>query len=282
MARGEIHVQLSVTFGADPKVRALARYGRDARGCRDLYVQILCYCKSVLTDGFVPDEELPVLVYPDPPKTGKRDADRLAQVGLLDRVDGGYQVPSWLKRNKSRAQVDAESAIRAESGRKGGYRSGESRRDTKQSASPERSKALPDDEAQSEICLNTEVIGQRTEVRGQRTEDNPGTAAAAAHLPAHAAEEQQLKRLRAELARAHQATSWANLDPTYRAELLHHIATHGVATLVQTVTARRDPPPRHAAAWRDTWNNLPTSTSRTGPDEAFAQLQATHEPKETP
>ncbi|MFC6081027.1 hypothetical protein [Sphaerisporangium aureirubrum] len=105
MARGEIYIELAVNHSEDPKVRALFRYGRDARACRDLFVQMICYAKRNLTDGFVPDEELPILVYPDPPKHGKRDADRLVDAQLLQRVEGGYVIPAYIKRNKSKAQV---------------------------------------------------------------------------------------------------------------------------------------------------------------------------------
>jgi hypothetical protein len=170
LANGEIHVQLAVNYGEDPKLRALARFGRDARACRDLYVQMVCHCKRNLTDGFVLAEELGVLVYPDSPKTGKRDADRLAEVGLVEATEGGYFVLAFLKRNKSRAQVEAISAAKAASGRKGGTRSGEVRRaeaNTKHFASGSVEQSASDDEANAKhaasVRLNTEteVIGQR-------------------------------------------------------------------------------------------------------------------------
>lgn len=155
MARGEIHVQLAVNMGEDPKMRALARFGRDARGLRDLFVQMVLYCKRNLTDGFVPDEELGVLVYPDGPKVGKRDADRLVEVGLVRPVEGGYMLPSFLKRNKSKAQVEAESAAKAEAGRQGGRRSGESRRGE---AKPKHGASEHEAETKqgASDCLNTE------------------------------------------------------------------------------------------------------------------------------
>lgn len=128
MPRGEIYVQLVVNYDEDPKVRALAKFGREARACRDLYVQMVCYCKRNLTDGFVPAEELGILVYPDSARIGQRDAGRLAEVGLVAVTDGGYQVLGYLKRNKSKAEVDAVSAVRADAGHHGGVRSGEVRR----------------------------------------------------------------------------------------------------------------------------------------------------------
>lgn len=109
MAHGEIFVQLSVNFSDDPKVRALARYGRDARPARDLYVQMICYCKANLTDGLVPLEQIGILVYPDPPKLGARDAERLAEVGLIERHGDSWYVAAFLKRNRSRQAVKDRS-----------------------------------------------------------------------------------------------------------------------------------------------------------------------------
>jgi hypothetical protein len=109
---GEIFVQLIVDYGDDEKVRALARYGRHARGCRDLYVQMICYCRRKLTDGFVPSEQLGVLVYPDGPKVGAADARRLAEVGLVEECPGGYRVLGYLKRNPAKVKVEADKAAK--------------------------------------------------------------------------------------------------------------------------------------------------------------------------
>jgi hypothetical protein len=120
MAVGEIFIKLVVAFGDDPKVRALARYGSDAGLARDLYVQMVCFCKRVLTDGFVPDEQVGLLVYPLDPEHGKQLAKQLASVGLIKEEAGGWNVLAYLKRNGSRADVERLSEVRAESGRKGG------------------------------------------------------------------------------------------------------------------------------------------------------------------
>lgn len=124
MPRGEIHLQLAVDFADHPDIRKLTRFGRDARAVRDLFVQMLCYCKRNLSDGFVPAEQLGILVFPDPVKVGERDVARLVDVELVQIVDGGYWLPSYLKRNKSRAEVEKLSDARAETGRAGGKRSG--------------------------------------------------------------------------------------------------------------------------------------------------------------
>lgn len=125
MPKGEIYIQLVVGYAEDPKVRALARFKRDARALRDLYVQMLCYCKRTSSDGFVPAEEVGVMVYPDSPRIGERDVARLAEVGLVEAKDGGYWLPGYLKRNASRAQIQAKMAAQvetsADSGRFGNH-----------------------------------------------------------------------------------------------------------------------------------------------------------------
>ena len=121
MARGEIYVQLYVGYGDDPKMRALARFGRQARPARDLYVQMICYCRAGLTDGFVPDEQLGILAYPDPPAVAAKDAECLAAVGLVKPVEGGWFVLAYPKRNPTRAQVAGRLTAREEAGRRANH-----------------------------------------------------------------------------------------------------------------------------------------------------------------
>jgi hypothetical protein len=52
---------------------------------------LLC-CKETKSDGFVPDDEIAILVYPDTEKNGQRDAGRLVEVGLLERGADGRVV----------------------------------------------------------------------------------------------------------------------------------------------------------------------------------------------
>jgi len=108
----EIFIQLVVDFAEDPKVRALSRYGKDARALRDLYVQMLCYAKKRRTDGHVPRDEIGILVYPDSQKNGERDADRLSEFidadgkRLVERTEDGYFITGFTKRNKTSEQID--------------------------------------------------------------------------------------------------------------------------------------------------------------------------------
>jgi hypothetical protein len=119
---GEIYVPLSVDFPDNPKVRALARYGREARAARDLYVQMLLYCKRTRSDGFVPLEQVGLLVYPDPERVGKRDAGRLADAELIIAVTNGYRVAGWLERNASRADIVRKSQAKSRGARLANHR----------------------------------------------------------------------------------------------------------------------------------------------------------------
>jgi hypothetical protein len=120
LAVGEIYVKLAVAFSDDPKVRALARYGQDAGLARDLFVQMICHCKRMLTDGLVQEEQIGLLVYPLDPEHGKQLAKQLASVGLIAEEANGYRVLAYVRRNGTRADVEALSAKRAEAGQRGG------------------------------------------------------------------------------------------------------------------------------------------------------------------
>jgi len=130
VALGEIYIKLAVTFADDPKVRSLARYGPDANLARDLYVQMILHCKRLLTDGFVPAEQIGLLVYPLDPEHGNQLAKQLASVGLIKEVSNseandkqGWEVCAYLKRNGTKEDVERLSQVRAEAGRAGGVKS---------------------------------------------------------------------------------------------------------------------------------------------------------------
>lgn len=134
MPLGEIYVKLSVTFADDPKVRALARYGADGILARDLYVQMILHCKRLLTDGFVPAEQVGLLSYPLPADHANQLAKQLASVGLIREVSNllsneeasdkqGWEVCAYVKRNGTKEDVERLSEVRAQAGRAGGIKS---------------------------------------------------------------------------------------------------------------------------------------------------------------
>jgi hypothetical protein len=123
----ELYIKLVTAFPRDPKVRALARYGIDGVLARDLYIQMVLYCKENLSDGFVPAEEVGVLAYPVPMDHANQLAKQLASVGLTKEVSKneapGWEVLAYVKRNGTKADVERLSKVRAEAGRVGGTKS---------------------------------------------------------------------------------------------------------------------------------------------------------------
>lgn len=150
-----IYLQLQVDFDDDEKVARLARYGKDARACRDLLVGMWRYCKREKSDGNVPLEIVGKLVYPDPPKNGERDAERLVEVGLAERTTDGYYLPGFLKHNKSAAQIAEISRKRADAGKRGG-----------ESKKPDPDEAN-EKQVASDLLNPVEPIDQSSEDRGQ-------------------------------------------------------------------------------------------------------------------
>jgi len=156
----EIFLKLSVTFADDPKVRALARYGVDGILARDLYVQMCLHCKRLLTDGFVPEEQVGLLSYPLPPEHANQLAKQLASVGLTKEASKGeaqgWQVLAFLKRNGSREDVERLSRVRAESGRKGGRPPGQGSGKANRNQVGKQNKSRPNPETETESYTETE------------------------------------------------------------------------------------------------------------------------------
>jgi len=181
---GEIYLPLAVAFASDPKVRALAQFGSDAGLARDLFVQMCCHSKANLTDGFVAEYELGILIYPLDIEHGKQLAKHLAYVELIKPQADGWQVVAYLKRNGSREDVEHLSKVRAEAGRAGGRKSrksaGQGRRqaNAKQVASKEPGNYPPRDRDRDRDS-NTELPYGSSGANAPGGEPNPAPVVAA-------------------------------------------------------------------------------------------------------
>lgn len=76
-----------------------------------LWVCGIAHAQSQLTDGFISETALPMIGVT---KDAKKLAERLVEVGLFDRADGGYVVHDYLDHNPSRVDVLAKRAADAE------------------------------------------------------------------------------------------------------------------------------------------------------------------------
>lgn len=70
-----------------------------------LWVSCLAYCQRYLTDGFIPEQILPRL---GTVRNAKALAERLVEVRLLERVEGGYRVHDYLEYNSSAQEVKSD------------------------------------------------------------------------------------------------------------------------------------------------------------------------------
>jgi hypothetical protein len=92
---------------------AIAVAGEDAEL---LFVRGLAFCADVLNDGFITETQLSRFVGVGMRSVSRR-AQRLVEVGLWSKVDGGYRVIAWLKWNRSRD--DISQLNQKDAGRKG-------------------------------------------------------------------------------------------------------------------------------------------------------------------
>jgi hypothetical protein len=112
-------------FKVDDKLHSNSKTRKvlaEAPAALSLWVVAGSWSSDNLTDGFVPDHQLPWLI-----PVGAEDMARaLVAARFWKRVRGGYQFHEWstdadgTKRNPTRADVEAERRKKAEAGRKGG------------------------------------------------------------------------------------------------------------------------------------------------------------------
>lgn len=91
-------VKMDDAFADHPKVMAL---GRDRMAGLGVWTAAACYCARFLTDGFVPTAVAQGFGH-------GRIVGKLVEVGLLDKVSGGYQLHDWLEYNPPRTKVLAD------------------------------------------------------------------------------------------------------------------------------------------------------------------------------
>jgi hypothetical protein len=110
MARGELHIQLNVDYADDEKLADVSR------SARLLYVDALCKAKRMLNDGILTPAQVEKLGYPERPPAVKKAAGELVANGAWrwDEDRKVYVIAAWLKRNKSRAQIEEDRAVAEE------------------------------------------------------------------------------------------------------------------------------------------------------------------------
>jgi len=103
MAAG-IYIQLDVDYFDDDKVIAVGPLSET------LFVRSMAFAKRNLTDGVLKSSQLVVIARGL--KNPNRLATKLVEVGLWTEIDGGWLITSYLKRNKSAAEINLVRARR--------------------------------------------------------------------------------------------------------------------------------------------------------------------------
>ena len=80
-----------------PRHPKLLSLGRDRLVCQGVWLDGMCYASGYLTDGFIPSAALE--------KGSERYARRLVEVGLWERVEGGYRIHDYHDYQPTRAAV---------------------------------------------------------------------------------------------------------------------------------------------------------------------------------
>jgi hypothetical protein len=99
-----LYVKLDVEYAHDPKMI-------DAGPMAELlYVRALCFAKRSMKDGFIAERQLPAVALGIP--APHKHAATLVEVGAWEKTTGGWNITSWLKRNKSAARIAHEIEAR--------------------------------------------------------------------------------------------------------------------------------------------------------------------------
>lgn len=111
---GYVYVKLDVDYQSDPKIMH-AGYLAEL-----VYVRSLALAKRTLLDGHIAQSHLTLLALGIPGKP-ERHAAALVDAGLWQTTEGGWLITSWAKHNKSRQDIDAHRARKAENGARGAH-----------------------------------------------------------------------------------------------------------------------------------------------------------------
>lgn len=84
-----------------------------------LYVRGLAFCKRKLNDGKIKRSQLSVIAARIP--NANKHAATLVEVGLWRATQTGWSVVAWSKRNRSRADVEAQRELASEAGIRGNH-----------------------------------------------------------------------------------------------------------------------------------------------------------------
>jgi hypothetical protein len=115
-----LHLQLSVNWAEERKMRALARLGADGLLAALLVIGMECHCKRNLTDGMVPAEEPEIIMWPLPPEHVQTLLNHLVSAVVIAEKPDGFLLLDYVAKYGTRAEAEQRLEQRREAGRLGG------------------------------------------------------------------------------------------------------------------------------------------------------------------
>ncbi len=95
-----------------------------------LYLAGLIHCNSNLTDGFIDEDILPMLYGLSFQSARNKSVERLVELKLWHKVNGGYEINDFLDFNKSKNEIDKLNIQRAKNGAKNNPNAKQNRTET--------------------------------------------------------------------------------------------------------------------------------------------------------
>jgi hypothetical protein len=119
-----IYLQLSVNYADEPKLRALCRFGEDGLLAAYMAVGMDAYCRRNLTDGWVPAEQLPLIMWPMTAERVTTLVSYLETTEVIDVKADGYFVRDHTAKYGTREEIERRAEVHRAAGRLGGRPAG--------------------------------------------------------------------------------------------------------------------------------------------------------------
>lgn len=220
-----------------------------------MFTRALAYVGRAETGGFIPNAQLHHLTRR--PGQARRIADRLTrpdpagQPGPFEKVDGGYRIRSWDRRQD---QLEALTQRR---------KSDRDRQRRRRHRDREPGTASRDGHVTVTAMSRGESRGRVEEDTAAAAAVDPAAAAAAVDNPADLPTPIAILRDKLQAHTTLQALRFDGLTSDKIAQLQILIDRHGDTRLVNTaIHTLRTPPPVHVAAFLGTWEALPAPGQR--------------------
>ena len=123
-----------------------------------LYLAGLIHCNTNLTDGFIDEEILPMLYGLSYQSARNKSVDKLVELKLWHKVNGGYEINDFLDFNKSKNEIDKLNIQRAKNGAKNNPNAKQNRTETGTGLGTETGTGLGTETGSKSVPINPNTL----------------------------------------------------------------------------------------------------------------------------